>query len=805
MKSLISFLLLIGVVVWSASAQPLTEIPYDFKLEAADESFTNKDYYNAVDWYEQCYKETRQLDLAQKIGFCHYKLRDYRRAERWYKRVIDKDKEMIYPQARFDYGRLLKYNAKYDEAEQVFREFSQHEKSQSFKDWIQIELAGIDLAKTMKVPDDLLVENAGRKINGRNMESSPALSPEGELYYVSIDSDEILKVTSKNEDFHYKIFQSRRTDRGDWQKGKEVSEKINRPGYHNSHVSFSRDGERMYFTRAIVSGGEIISSDLYYSDNTRGGWGAPQPISSLNGDFLNQHPVTGELFGQDVLIFSSNQPGGSGGLDLYYAPVDRDGTFGQAVNLGNRINSIGNEVTPFFGEAMLYFSSDGHPSMGGYDIFKSEWDGASLGTPQNMGKGFSSSVDDLYFTLGDEESGFLVSNRDGTRSVKSATCCDDIFTFAKKEIIIKLLASVFEEGEDERPLPGATIKLYQKIGEELGFPDVQENEEGNEFDFALDADKAYKVLVEREGFYPDTADFNTVGVRESKNFRGTFRLKPMPEEPEVEILTINEPIRLNNIYYEFDDDQILPDAEGDLDFVFDLMTQYPDMVIELSSHTDARGPDAYNENLSQRRANSAKQYLELLGIDGDRVRAVGYGEKRILNKCVNGVNCTEAEHRLNRRTEFTILEGPQTIEIRKEIKKAPTGGDDGDDGGSASLNFTNPDATSSAKTAIKYPKIQFENESVNLGSVQQGEKKKYSFSFRNAGEADLIIDLATACECTELDWPRDPIKPGQTGLIDVEYDSTDKEGQQEVTVDVIANTEPIVTQATFTIFVEKVN
>src|SRR5690606_26479529 len=153
------------------------------------------------------------------------------------------------------------------------------------------------------------------------------------------------------------------------------------------------------------------------------------------------------------------------------------------------------------------------------------------------------------------------------------------------EIIIKLLASVFE---DQTPLPGATIKMYQKIAEDLGFPDVQKNEEGNEFTFALDADKAYKVIVERDGYFPDTADFNTVGVRESKNFRGTFRLKPRPKvtEPETEVLTIFEPIRLNNIYYDLDDDKILPDAEPDLDFVYDLMIKYPDMVIELSSHTD---------------------------------------------------------------------------------------------------------------------------------------------------------------------------------------------------------------------------
>jgi peptidoglycan-associated lipoprotein len=261
-------------------------------------------------------------------------------------------------------------------------------------------------------------------------------------------------------------------------------------------------------------------------------------------------------------------------------------------------------------------------------------------------------------------------------------------------------------------------------------------------------------------------------------------------EPETETLTIYEPIRLNNIYYDLDDDKILPDAEGDLDFIYDLMIKYPDMVIELSSHTDSRGKDNYNLDLSQRRANSAKQYLVLRGIEEPRIKPVGYGEKRIINRCSNGVDCSEEEHRRNRRTEFTIIEGPQTIEVRRDQKKSAIPKQENDNG-SASLQGT--------------PILQFEKPEIDLGSVSQGEKKKASFKFKNIGDADLIIEVATACECTELDWPRNPVRPGEVGEISIEYNSTGKEGQQEVTVDVIANTEPLVTQATFSIFVEKLN
>ena len=790
MRSIYFFFFFITLSLSEGWSQPLDEIPYNFKLEAADTAFARLDFYNAADWYEQCYKESRDPAIAHRIAICHDKMRDYSRAERWYQRIVQKDTATLYPDLKFEYGRLLKKNAKYEEAELVFNELKSSGKAEVDDARIENELVGIVLARTLKTPDDLLIENIGNRVNTRNSESSPAVDAEGNLFYVSFDQDVIIKVTNKSEDYHAKIMEARKDGKGGYSKGKAMSDKINRPGFHNSHVSFSPDGSRIYYTRAIAQGGEVTVSDMYYSDaGGREGWGAPQPISSLNGQFISKHPVVANLFGGEVLLFSSDRPGSLGGLDLFYAPIERDGSFGMPVNLGEAVNTPGDEVTPQFADGYLYFSSDGHPTLGGFDIFKSEWDGSKLLPAENVGKGINTSVDDLYYTPGDADAGFLVSNRDGTRSIKSKTCCDDIFTFGKKEIIIKLLASVFE---DQTPLAGATIKMYQKIAEDLGFPDVQKNEEGNEFTFALDTDRGYKVIVEKEGYYPDTADFNTVGVRESKNFRGTFRLKPKPKvtEPEMEVLTIYEPIRLNNIYYDLDDDKILPDAEPDLDFIYDLMVKYPDMVIELSSHTDSRGKDNYNLDLSQRRANSARQYLVLRGIDEKRINPVGYGEKRIINRCTNGVNCSEEEHRNNRRTEFTIIEGPQTIEVRRDRQKSAVPLQENGNG-SASIDGT--------------PVLEFEKPEMDLGSVSQGEKKKASFKFKNAGDDDLIIDVATACECTELDWPRNPVKPGEWGEITIEYDSKDKEGQQDITVDVIANTEPLVTQASFSIFVEKLN
>ena len=231
--------------------------------------------------------------------------------------------------------------------------------------------------------------------------------------------------------------------------------------------------------------------------------------------------------------------------------------------------------------------------------------------------------------------------------------------------------------EKEGALNGATIKLKNTTDPISNPTDSKYNALGNEFQFLLGSDYKYKAIITADGYYPDSIEFNTAGILDNYTVNKTITLQPIPPEPEVtettETVTINQPIRLNNIYYDFDDDKILPDAEQDLNTLHDLLIEYPDMIIELSSHTDSQGRGSYNEDLSQRRAESATDWLLDKGIDKKRIKPVGYGESVILNKCKNGVKCTDDEHRENRRTEFKIIAGPQTIEIKKQVKKTTTG------------------------------------------------------------------------------------------------------------------------------------
>jgi len=493
------------------------------------------------------------------------------------------------------------------------------------------------------------------------------------LYFAAIPSKKLIETDGFNEDQFSRIYTSIVDEEGNYGPPTALDDNINRPGYHTGNPCFSKDGRRMYFTRALLEGNDLAESAIYVSYKNDTGWSPAVELQGINNDnYIVKQPAIGEIFGNEVLFFISDMDGGYGNFDLYYSTRKGDAEFAAPVNVGASINTTQNEETPFFLDGVLYYSTDGKPGLGGFDIFKTTWDGTKWSDPKNMGFGYNSTYDDLYFSFDQNgENGFLISNRpdEDKKKLKSETCCDDIYKFNIRQIVIDLIATV--ESPDG-PLEGAKVTLYDLSGAKS--PETKDGDiiGGSDFQFLLDQDKSYQVIATKEGFYPDTVDFNTAGLLDDFTFKKKFTLEPIPAEPttpiapEIEIITINQAIRLNNIYYDLDDWKILPEAEQDLNTIINLMNKYTDMVIELSSHTDSQGVSTYNEKLSQKRAESAKQYIVNKGIDPNRIKAVGYGESIILNRCSNGVRCSDDEHRYNRRTEFKIIAGPQTIEIEKK-------------------------------------------------------------------------------------------------------------------------------------------
>lgn len=651
-------------------AQPLRTVPYDMQIEVANEQMAINNYPGALEYYSDAYKTSRDKNLAVKIAQINYILRDYDRAEGYYKRLLLVDSDSLFTEHRYEWAKTLQHLGRFKEAAEqyaIFRDYSSDEVKRA--DALR-ELKGMQAANGLEDNVETVIRFAG-EVNSPSAENGARLYSDGTMYYGAIKARKAIETEGNNQEQFSKIYTSTRGEKG-WEKGEALGEHVNREGFHTANPSFSGDGRTMYYTRSLLLGNEVEFSQIYKSTSTDDGWSPAIEIPSLAGDYIATHPVPGELFGNDVLFFTSDMDGGFGGMDLYYAEMRGD-EFGVPVNLGEGINTAGDDITPFYLNGTLYFSSDGRPGLGGMDAFKSEWDGNQWSTPMNMGYQYNTTYDDINLSFDvTGESGFIISNRpdEKKKKLKSKTCCDDIYEFSVKQLVIDLFASL----EDANgPIVGGQVQL---INETLGgAPDARTNTLSNEFRYLLDSDNSYKAIATMEGYYPDTITFNTNGIFDNYTVRKTITLLPIPpaeKEPEFEEVTINEPIRLNNIYYDLDKWDILPAAEQDLRYIEELMDQYSDMVIELSSHTDSRGKTRYNLDLSQKRAKSAKDWLVNRGIDPNRIKPVGYGESKILNQCVGRVKCTEEEHRINRRTEFKIIAGPETIQIKKEILKGAT-------------------------------------------------------------------------------------------------------------------------------------
>ena len=844
MKNYITLLvfLLTGMVVWS---QPLNRATYSMMIQTAEEQMEKKDYYRALEWYEKAYEESKNRDLVVIMADLSYMLRDYRKAERWYKRALRKSRKVkeVPEEKRFEYARSLKMNEKYEEAMQEFDRFIKHTKDPVRKELAELEKTGCEYAMVAKEDEQVTITHAGKKVNTRISEYAPFLTNDNKtLYYASLNSDEVIELEEGEQDMYAKIYKSTRSEKG-WGEGEVLGDNVNRPGYYNTNVKLSPDENKMFFNRSMTSGSVLTESKIYMSEKTGGAWGPANELAGINGDYIAKSPAVGELFGKEVLFFVSDMDGGEGGYDIYYATYKGGGQYGDPVNLGPQINTVGNEDYPFYRDGVLYFSSDGHPGIGGYDIFRSDWTGTRWSKPQNMGKPFNSSVDDLYFML-DKEGyhGALASNRiaEGARSLHGKTCCNDIYNVSLKKITADVIALTYDLDTGE-PLNKVTVELYEVTSTGNKRVDSRTNPNSNNFDFPLELDKAYMIVGYTDNYDSDTAFFSTVGLFDSKTFNQKLELKP---GEVVEVLRREEPFVLENILYDFNDDRIKKEAEPDLEFIHGLMSRYPEMVIELSSHTDSRGNNQFNENLSQRRAESARRWLVRRGIARSRIQAKGYGENKpqtvnekihekypflpvgqvlteeFINTLAADTAQFEAAHQLNRRTEFKIIEGPTSIIIEEErliqignrkvdgtpTKKAPVknnknikkknknkknkrGGGGNTIGQTPNVRLPQTEippvkihqfsSLYGKKDLTGLPVMQFDERIFDMGEVKKGEKREHVFRYTNRGDTTLEIDLIQVCECTEKEYSPSVVKPGESGWIKVILDTNKAAEGQE--------------------------
>jgi outer membrane protein OmpA-like peptidoglycan-associated protein len=609
-------------------------------LSKADKGFEQEQYERAIEFYKQALsKEGNSGEINYKIAESYRLSNRLAQAEPFYKAALDNNyrKEEGY----FYYGMALKANGKYEAALGQMQDYARIGSKPQLKSLALREVENLSqLSGILK------------KSSGFELQNLEVLNTEGSEFAPYVLNNELIFSSTRGPGKEYlgngegflNIYATTLGDSATMGGAVRKLEGVNTEGLHDAMATFTDEGRTMVFARGnegTKKGRRNV--DLYLSFFRSNAWTEPKLLNINDPRAWDSSPA----FSPDgkTLYFASDRKGGLGGNDIYKSTIDDNGRFSAPVNLGPDINTPGNESYVYVGpDGALYVASDGLPGLGGMDLFRIE-----DGKPVNMGTPINSSGDDFGVFFQNAFTGYLSSNREGGKGG------DDIYAFSKSQ---RKLVNFFVDGtvyqrrdkdKEQKVVPNTPVVLQDDRGQKLA--ETRADAEGK-FSFPLDSASAYSLLAEKEGFFAARQRVTTVG-----------KMPPQSQLPnevnEVRLtanLVLNEIVKekaivLENIFYDFDKADIRPDAAEELDKLVEILQDNPRISIELSSHTDSRGVDIYNQDLSQRRAQSAVNYIISKGIDRARITAKGYGESRPVVRNAK----TEEQHQRNRRTEFKVV------------------------------------------------------------------------------------------------------------------------------------------------------
>ena len=495
------------------------------------------------------------------------------------------------------------------------------------------------------------------KINSTNSEFSPMFFDEDIVFASAMDSSVFNTRRYKwNNQPYLDLYVSKLNEESQELKNAIKFSKNVNTKYHEASVAFSPDNKTMYFTRNNY--GKKLKRDkkgvnhlkIYRSKKVNGEWLEATEVSFNSDAYSTGHPAISK--DGKKMYFVSDMPGSLGETDIFVVDINEDGTFSEPRNLGPEINTEQKEMFPFINDTKFYFSSNGHIGLGGLDVYEANFDAEKGFTDvKNLGKPINSNKDDFSYIVNEEtQKGYFASNRDGGKGD------DDIYSF--KRLIIEeipenknAIAGTVTDLVTGDLMPKAMVELLDENNIKL--KEVVTDEDGSFIFEDLDSNTRYTLkTTSSEAYFEDeretvTEDNTTVNV--------AVELRKLKE-----MIAVEDGIRklkTEMIHFNFDKSFIRPDAASELDKLVEVMTEYPDMVIKIESHTDSRGSAVYNKYLSGKRATSTKDYIISKGIAPERIQsAIGYGEEKLLNECDGSVACTEQNHYLNRRSEFIIVE-----------------------------------------------------------------------------------------------------------------------------------------------------
>lgn len=626
------------------------------KAGRAYEFFKAGEYYEAIDHFKNAYSKTKDRELKTEMVFmvaeCYRLVNDPRNAETWYKRAIRSAYSR--PEAQYWLADALKKNGKYQQAIDEFRKYKQIVPNDARADR---EIRACELASEwLRNPEAYRVDEF-KDLNSRDADFSPAYSRDdfGVVYFTSSrDGTQGKKTHGATGQSFTDIFEARLDKKGKWSLPVPV-DGLNSE-FEEGTPNLTSDFREIYFTRCEAGKRERKGCVIMYSTRSGENWSNPKNLGLLADSLVAAHPA----ISPDglTLYFVSDIPGGYGGKDIWYVTRDKlSGAWSGVKNAGPDINTNGDELFPYIrSDGVLYFASDGHIGLGGLDIFKAlpQPDGSWI--VQNIKPPINSSADDFGIVFqGSSESGIFTSTRKGRMN-------DELYFFEMPPLRFSVTGLVKDE-KTGTPIPAATVQLIASDGVNL----QAETGTGGDFKFTLRPNVDYIFLASKRGYLNGKERVTTKGQEKSRDFMVSILLS-----------SIDKPIELPNIFYDFGKWDLRPESMVSLDRLVETLNDNPTITIELMSHTDSRDTEEYNYQLSQKRAQSVVDYLVSKGIDIERLSAKGYGEsspkvvdaeitaqypflkmgtpltEQYINSLVNDEQ-REIAHQINRRTEFKVL------------------------------------------------------------------------------------------------------------------------------------------------------
>ncbi len=603
-------------------------------LKRVNKLFEMRAYKDAAEIYET---KERNQEVLQNLADCYYYNSSLQKAIKTYRELFVEYGDSIDIDYHFRFAQALKGVEEYKEADKHLSRF--------YNAPINTPAFIVETDKTTPHTFEL------KQIENRNSSGDFGLSFYGDdkVAFASARNSENPEYLWNNLPY-LDLYSAKLTSQNILEDIVPFSETINTSS-HESNAVFTKDGKTMYFNRTNTSRKKtdeerIAHIKIYKAELVDGQWTNVTALPFTSNSYSTEHPALSK--DEKTLYFASDMPGTLGSFDIYKVAINEDGTYGEPENLGDTVNTRHREQFPFMSQYnVLYFSSIGHQGFGGLDVFRSNMVNGKFDTPVNLGSTINSSLDDFAYVVREKDNkGFVSSNRTGY---------DRLFGFSREQnpLTIYQVEGIVEDLNSKELLSGSLVTLFDESGTV-----IQDTIVGDDayYIFKIEPNKKYKVRGTRKAYIPQDVEFSTDSKgKVQHNIYLALESFADAEERVKEKEEGNVQVELDKIYFDFDKSDIREDAATVLNVLVDLMKKYPSMEVEVSAHTDARGPDQYNLELSKRRAASTLEYLVSQGIERDRLRSIGYGEMQPLNKCVKEGICDDDEYDVNRRCEFTIL------------------------------------------------------------------------------------------------------------------------------------------------------